>query len=60
MAIKIMNMKELLNQAFKISIENKFTVIIENEVKQMTYLELGMFLNTNTERIDNIQIILKE
>jgi len=55
-----MDITELLGNALKISTNLKYKVIIDNELKEMTYMELGLFLTTNSEKIDKIEIIMKE
>jgi len=55
-----MDINELLGKAINISLEIKFNVIINDILKELNYMELGLFLNTNNENIDKIEITLKE
>ena len=55
-----MNMNEILTNAFKLSTNLKYKVIIDNELKEMTYMELGLFLTTNSNKIDKIEITTKK
>ena len=55
-----MEFKDILNQAFKISTNIKYKVIINGILKEMTYMELGLFLTTNFENIDKIEITMKK
>ena len=38
----------------------KYKVILNGILKEMTYMELGLFLTTNSDNIDKIEITLKE
>jgi len=52
-----MGIKEMLGKAFNLSTEWKFFVKIDdNEIKEMTYLELGLFLTSNVDKIEAIYI----
>ena len=55
-----MDINELLGNALKISTDLKYSVIIDNELKEMTYMELGLFLTTNSIRIDKIEITMRD
>lgn len=55
-----MEFKEILNEAFKISTNIKYQVILNGILKEMSYMELGLFLTTNVENIDKIEITMKE
>jgi len=55
-----MEFKDILNQAFKISTDIKYQVVINDILKEMSYMELGLFLTTNSEKIDKIQITIKD
>lgn len=52
--------KDILGNALKISTDLKYNVIIDNELEEMTYMELGLFLTTNSARIDKIEITLRD
>ena len=52
-----MDIKNLLGKAFQLSNEWKFFVKINNEeIKEMTYLEMGLFITSNVEKIELIHI----
>jgi len=50
----------MLNKALKITTILKYKVIIDNELKEMNYMELGLFLTTNSNNIDIIEITTKD
>ena len=54
-----MEFKDILNNAFNIATNLKYKVIINKILKEMTYMELGLFITTNSEKIEKIEIILK-
>ena len=60
LSLKIMEFKDILNQAFKVSTNIKYKVILDGILKEMSYMELGLFLTTNSTKIDKIKIIMKE
>lgn len=54
-----MDMEDILSKAFQMSNEWKFFVQINSqEIKELTYLELGIFLTTNSSNIEKVHIIL--
>lgn len=54
-------MEKYIKEAMKIATDIKFFVRIGfEEVKEMTYLELGTYLTTNSTEIEVIQIIEKD
>jgi hypothetical protein len=55
-----MDIKEMLKKSFNISMEKTYKVLVEGELKEITYMELGLFLVNNSEEIDRIEIIMKE
>lgn len=62
-----MDIQDILSKAFGIASNTKFTVKIFNEndirsndIKKLTYLQLGTELITNAEGIKEIHIIYKE
>jgi len=55
-----MEFKDILNESFKIATNIKYKVILDGILKEMSYIELGLFLTTNSKRIDKIEIIMKE
>ena len=56
-----MDLKDLLGQAFGIATSTYYFVQVDSEeLKKLTYLELGIFLNANTDRIETIYIKMKE
>lgn len=51
----------MLGKAFTLSNEYKFFVQIDSgEIKEMTYLELGLFLTTSVEQIERIHVITRD
>ena len=54
-----MNLGNILSEALKLSTDTKFKVVINNDFKEMTYLELGMYLVSNSEQIERIEVIIK-
>ncbi len=53
-------MKEIIGKAFNLSNEWKFFVQVdEGVIEEMTYLQLGIYLTSNSERIEVVKIILK-
>jgi len=54
-----MEFKDILNQAFKISTNIVYKVIINGILKEMSYMELGLFLTTNSNNIEKIEITIK-
>ena len=55
-----MDITDILNKAFLLSNEWKFFVKINSkEIKEMTYLELGMFITSNVNQIELIHLKLK-
>ena len=54
-----MEFKDILNESFKIAINIKYKVILNGILKEMTYMELGLILTTNSEKIDKIEITMK-
>jgi len=54
------NINEMLQSAIKIGNNVKYIVDIDGIYEQMTYIELGTFLVSNSNNIKEIQIILKE
>lgn len=55
-----MELKDILNESFKIATTITYKVIINGILKEITYMELGLFLTTNSNKIDKIEITLKE
>lgn len=55
-----MENNDILSQAFNLANNLKFTVIIDNDLKEMTYMELGLFITSNPNKIEKIEITLKE
>ena len=55
-----MEFKDILNEAFKLSTNIKYKVILNGILKEMTYMELGLFLTTNSEKIERIEITLRD
>lgn len=56
-----MDINEMLTKAMGIAQSVSYWVKIEGEeLKEMTYLELGIFITTNADNIDEIKITLKE
>ena len=55
-----MEFKDILNNAFNIATDLKYTVIINGILKEMTYMELGLVITTNFKNIDKIEITMKE
>ena len=55
-----MAFKDILGDAFNLATGLKYSVIIDNELKEMTYMELGLFLTTNSKNIDKIEITLRD
>lgn len=54
-----MELKDLLSNAVKMATDTTFTVIINNDLKEMTYLELGTLLVSNSELIERIEVVFK-
>ena len=53
------NIKGMMKQALGIATSTKFFVKIGlEEIKEMTYLELGLFLTTNADKIEIVSIIM--
>jgi len=48
-------MKNIMNKTINL----KYNVEINNEIKEMTYLELGIKLTTENDNIEKVIIILK-
>ena len=55
-----MDNSEMLNKALEITTILKYKVIINNELKEMNYMELGLFLTTKSNEIDIIKITTKD
>jgi len=56
-----MGLEELLGKAFNIGISSKFFVEIgSEEIREMTYVELGTFLITNINNIETIKIKMRD
>ena len=55
-----LDMNEILGNAFNLANNLKYVVIIDNELKEMTYMELGLFITSNPNKIEKIEITLKE
>jgi len=53
------NIEGIFGKAMSIASDLKYKVIIDNELKEMSYMELGLFLTTNSRNIDKIEIITK-
>lgn len=54
-------MKEIIKQGLGIATSLKFMVQIHSEeLKEMTYLELGMFLTSNSDNIELVFIKLNK
>lgn len=56
----IMDITEILGKALKISTNLKYKVIIDKEIKEMTYLELGLLITSNSKNIDKIEITMRK
>jgi len=54
-----MSLKDLLSNAVKIAVDTTFNVIINDELKEMSYLELGTFLVSNSNEIERIEVVFK-
>ena len=53
--------ESILGKAFEMANGLKYFVRIGNEaIKEMTYFEIGLFLTNNRERIETIEINLKD
>ena len=51
----------MLKEAIKLATDIKFFVQINSEeIKELTYLELGFYLTTNSNEIEKIIVIEKE
>jgi len=61
---KIMEFKDILGHAFDLATQQIFTVhFISNdnrENKQMTYMELGMFLVSNSSKVIRIDVHVRD
>ena len=55
-----MEFKDILGDAFNLANNLRYTVIIDNELKEMTYMELGLFITTNSKNIEKIVITLRD
>ena len=55
-----MDITELLGNALKVSVNVNYKVVLGDEIKEMTYLELGMFLVNNAKEIEKIKIIMRD
>ena len=55
-------MKEMLEKAVQMGSVAKFNVVFdynsEQEAKEMSYIELGMYLVSNEKNIDEVHILL--
>jgi len=50
----------MLEKAIKLATDIKFFVKIDSqEIKELSYLELGFFLTTNSNDIEQVNIVLK-
>ena len=61
---RIMEFKDILGHAFDLAMQKVFTVhFVSNgnrENKQMTYMELGMFLVSNSGKIIRIDVHVRD
>jgi len=63
--IKMVDISEILGKAFEISTKQKFSVMFFDsnnykvEAKEMSYMELGIYLTQNTNKIEYVKIYLK-
>jgi len=56
-----MEIKDVLGKAFNLSNEWRFLVQIgDEEAKELTYLQLGIFITSNTDNIEVIKIKLRD
>jgi len=59
-----MEFKDILGHAFDLATQQIFTVhFVSNdnrENKQMTYMELGIFITSNPNKIEKIEITLRD
>ena len=57
-------MKEMLEKAVQMGSVAKFNVVFdyngEQEAKEMSYIELGMYLVNNEQNIDEVHILLRD
>ena len=53
-------MKEMIEKAVQMGSVAKFRVSIGFEIREMNYIELGTYLVTNEQKIDEVNIILKD
>ena len=58
--IKLEEFKDILGNAFNLANNLKYAVIIDNELKEMTYMELGLFITSNPNKIEKIEITLRD
>lgn len=56
----MMSMDKMIKTALRIGNESEYIVEIDGIPEKMTYLQLGTYLITNQERIDNVKINLKK